>query len=256
MSPATPGVRTLVAALLALGSLQASPSRAEGIRLLYSSTVGDKAAYQMIMEGKTTVFVGDRTQSSSIKTEMFLTQNVAAFKDEVVTLKTKIDSGTINVNGQPSPIPMIGQEVVTDMKRNGTIVSNSGFQGLDLKSMQLVFPDKELNVNDSWTSNIPASANVPVELNVTYTVVGVEKIKDQDCVKIASKVRSGEKTTIEGLSLDVKADGNIYFAYKAGRMMKNDVRSQMNMILKRVVNNQEQRIITKMDMDMRMEYTY
>jgi hypothetical protein len=256
MSPATPGVRILLAALLALGSLHPSPSRAEGIRLLYSSTVNDKAAYQMIMEGKTTVFVGDRTQSSSIKTEMFLTQVVSAFKDEVISLKTKIDSGTINVNGQPSPIPMIGQEVLTDMKRNGTIISNSGFQGLDLKSMQLVFPDKEMNVNDSWTSSIPASSNVPVDLNVTYTVVGVEKIKDQDCVKIQSKVRSGKDTQIEGLSLDVKADGNIYFAYKAGRMMKNDVRSQMNMILKRVVNNQEQRIITKMDMDMRMEYTY
>jgi hypothetical protein len=39
-------------------------------------------------------------------------------------------------------------------------------------------------------------------------------------------------------------------------MMKNDVKSQMNMILKRVVNNQEQRIITKMDMDMRMEHQY
>ena len=256
MTPNTPGVRTLVVALLALGSLQASPSYSQGIRLQYSNTVGDKAAYQMIMEGKTTVFVGDRTQTSAIKTEMFLTQNVAALKDEIVTLKTKIDSGTINVNGQPSPIPMIGQEVVTDMRRDGTIVSNSGFQGLDLKSMQLVFPDKELNVNDSWNSNIPASANVPVDLNVTYTVVGVEKIKDQECVKIASKVRSGKDTQIEGLTLNVQADGNIYFAYKAGRMMKNDVKSQMNMILKRVVNNQEQRIITKMEMDMRMEYTY
>jgi hypothetical protein len=256
MSPLTPGVRILVAALLALGTIQASPSWAEGIKLQYSSTPGDKAAYQMLIEGKTTVFVGDRTQTSSIKTEMFLTQNVGAFNNGIITLKTKIDSGTINVNGQPSPIPMIGQEVVTDMKRDGTIVANSGFQGLDLKSMQLVFPDKELNVNDSWTSDIPATDNVPVDLKVTYTVVGVEKIKDQDCVKIQSKVRSGTTTKIEGLTLNVQADGNIYFAYKAGRMMKNDVKSQMNMILKRVVNNQEQRIITKMEMDMRMEYTY
>ena len=255
MSSLTPGVRTLVAAILALGTLQA-PVFAEGLRLQYSSNPGDKAAYQMLMEGKTTVFISDRQQTSSIKTEMFLTQLVSAFKDGIITLKTKIDSGTINVNGQPSPIPMIGQEVVTDMKRDGTIVANSGFQGLDLKSMQLVFPDKELNVNDSWNSDIPASQNVPVELKVTYTVVGVEKIKDQDCVKIASKVRSGPGTTIEGLTLNVQADGNIYFAYKAGRMMKNDVKSQMNMILKRVVNNQEQRIITKMEMDMRMEYTY
>ena len=36
----------------------------------------------------------------------------------------------------------------------------------------------------------------------------------------------------------------------------NEVKSQMNMILKRVVNNEEQRIITKMEMDMRMELQY
>src|SRR5438093_636593 len=115
MSCTIAGDRTLSRAILLLGLLTgfASGLRGEGIRLLYSSTAGDKSTYNMIMEGSTTVFVGDRTQKSSIKTEMFLTQSVAAFKEEVITLKTKIDSGSINVNGQPSPIPMIGQEVLT-----------------------------------------------------------------------------------------------------------------------------------------------
>jgi|GEM_PF-689907 len=258
MSRTAPGVRTFIAAILApmFFFANSNGARAEGIRLLYGCNAKDKATYQMVMEGSTTVFVGDRTQKSTIKTEMSLTQSVTDFKNDIVSLKTKIESGSINVNGQPSPIPMIGQEVVTDMKRNGSIVNTSGFQGLDLKSMQLVFPDKELNINDSWTSNLSATAQVPVPLNVTYKVIGVEKIKDQECVKISSSVRSGKQTSIEGLSLDVKADGHIYFAYKVGRMMRNDVKSQMNMILKRFVNNTEQRIITKMDMDMRMEYVY
>lgn len=248
-------LRAFVVAI-ALGLIVASPGAAQGIRLEYTKTQGDKATYQMIMDGSTTVYVGDRTQKSSLKTEMFLTQFVSAVKDGVVSLNTKIDSGSINVNGQVSPIPMIGQEVTTDMKPNGEIINTQGFSGIDFKSMQLVFPDRELQINDTWESNLKETSQVPVPLNVTYKVIGLEKIKDQDCVKIASTVRSGKKSAIEGLSLDVKADGNIYFAYKTGKMMKNEVKSQMNMILKRVVNNEEQRIITKMEMDMRMELQY
>jgi hypothetical protein len=93
-----------------------------------------------------------------------------------------------------------------------------------------------------------------VTLTATYKVLGVEKVKGRDCVKIASSVRSQKDSTIKGLSLDVKADGNIYFAHQEGKMMKNDVRSSMNMILKRVVNNVEERIITKMEMNMEMEH--
>jgi hypothetical protein len=39
-------------------------------------------------------------------------------------------------------------------------------------------------------------------------------------------------------------------------MVKNEVKSSMNMILKRVVNNKAESIITKMKMDMKMEWQY
>ena len=48
----------------------------------------------------------------------------------------------------------------------------------------------------------------------------------------------------------------IYFAFEDGMMVKNEVKSSMNMILKRVVNNKQERIITKMNMDMKMEWQY
>ena len=66
----------------------------------------------------------------------------------------------------------------------------------------------------------------------------------------------GSKSSIEGLSLDVKADGFIYFAYKKGKMIRNEVKSTMRMILKRVINNQPQSIITKMTMNMKMEHQF
>ncbi len=39
-------------------------------------------------------------------------------------------------------------------------------------------------------------------------------------------------------------------------MVKNDVKSNMEMVLKRVIDNQPQRIITRMRMDMQMELQY
>jgi hypothetical protein len=122
--------------------------------------------------------------------------------------------------------------------------------------MQLVFPDEELEIGSSWANSIPPSLQVPVALNVTYKIVGFQKVKGKDCIKILSEVRSGDSTTIEGLSLDVKADGIIYFAFEEGMMVKNEVKSSMNMILKRVINNKQERIITKMNMDMKMEWQY
>lgn len=231
-----------------------SPVRAEGVQLVYGGTPEAKSQYRMVMEGSTTVYVGDRTKKSAIKTEMYLTQSVIGVNEGVIELMTKIDSGKINVNGQTTPLPYIGQELKTGMKKNGEVVYADTIVPLDLKSMQLTFPTEPVDVGYEWENKIEPTTQVPVTLTATYKVLGVEKVKGRDCVKIASSVRSQKDSTIKGLSLDVKADGNIYFAHAEGKMMKNDVRSSMNMILKRVVNNVEERIITKMEMNMEMEH--
>jgi len=242
--------------LIALIGLSALPCvvAAQGVRLQYNSSEGDSASYRMVMDGKTQVFVNNQTQESNITTEMYVTQSIKGFKDGIVDLYTKIDSGQINVNGNISPIPYIGQQIRTGMKKNGEVVSNTGTVPIDINSMQFVFPDRELDIGDRWDSSTPPSAQVPVTLTVVYKIVGMEKIKGRDCVKIASRVRSDKDTQIRGLSLDVKADGNIYFAYNEGLMIKNSVDSRMTMVLKRVVNEKEEQIITKMNMKMGMEY--
>jgi hypothetical protein len=244
----------LAVAVLATAGLQA---QTKGVKLEYGSKVGDTSTYHLTMDGNTSVFVGDRNQKTAIRTEMYLTQKVDAFKEGVIDLMTKIDSGSVNVNGTTSLLPNVGQQVKTSLKKNGEIVSTSGFgPSINLNQMQLVFPDKELEVGSSWTSVMEPSPAVPVTLNVEYKVLGFEKIRDFDCIKMASSVRSGAKTTVEGLQLKVQADGSIYYAYKEGKMVKNDVKSTMEMILKRVIDNQPQSIITRMAMDMQMELQY
>ncbi|MBI4867604.1 MAG: hypothetical protein HY816_11685 [Candidatus Wallbacteria bacterium] len=248
-----------VVVVLAIAQLLSSGLQAQGkgVRLEYGSKVGDTSVYHLTMDGNTTVFVGDRTQKTQIRTEMYLTQKVEAFKEGVIDLMTKIDSGSINVNNQTSVLPNVGQTVKTSLKKNGEIVNSSGFgPNINLNQMQLVFPDQALEVGSSWKSTMEPSPAVPVTLEVEYKVLGFEKIRDFECIKLASSVRSGPKSTIEGLQLKVQADGNIYYAHKEGKMVKNDVKSTMEMILKRVIDNQPQSIITRMGMDMQMELQY
>jgi hypothetical protein len=242
---------------LGLGLLGAASAHA-GVVLRYKASPGDKASYQMVMEGSTTVFVGDRRQKTDLTTEIFLKQEVDEVADTgVIGLTTIIESGRINVNSVSSVIPNVGQRVKTEMHPNGAIINTVGMnQNLNLSQMQLIFPEKEVEVGSSWSNEIAPSLQVPVPLSVTYKIVGFETIKDFKCIKIVSEVRSGEKSKIEGLKLDVQADGVIYFAYEKGMMVKNEVKSSMNMILKRVVNNKAESIITKMKMDMKMEWQY
>ncbi len=54
----------------------------------------------------------------------------------------------------------------------------------------------------------------------------------------------------------MRADRSIYHACKEGKRVENDVESTMEMILKRVIDNQPQSIITRMAMDMQMELQY
>ncbi len=244
----------VVAAIL--GTVEAAPVAA-GVKLQYNLKPGEKDVYRVITEAKTAVFVGDREQHTSMQTEMIFTQRVIdVSKDGVITLLTSIDSGSITLNRKRSPLPNIGQKVVVDMKRDGEITGNSQYQLINLKNFQLVFPERELSIGDSWVNRIEPSVQVPVPLEVEYKILNFEKVKGYDCVKIASKVRSKGETTITGLGLNVKADGIIYFAYKEGKLIKNEVKSSLRMILKRVINNKPEQIITKISFNLRMEIQY
>ena len=245
----------IIMAVLGTLLLCANPLLA-GVKLRYSKKDRDSATYQVVMDGQTSVFVSEKSNKTSMRTEMFITQKVVDVQDDIVTQLTSIDSGVININGKQSPLPNVGQKSTTDIRTNGEIVSTSGFNQIDTKNMQLVFPEEEVKIGSSWGNTIKPNLQVPVPLNVTYKVLSFEKIKNFDCIKIASTVRSGKKSTIDGLTLNVKADGFIYFAYKEGKMIRNQVKSTMRMILKRVINNKAESIITKMTMNMKMEHQF
>lgn len=236
----------------ALASPVLISSASSNLQLAYGgiSGMGYKNTYRMTMAGGTTVLSQGRSQVSTIRTEMVLTQTCVPQSADQLSLTTKIDAGSISVNGTLSPIPMIGQVVGTTMTRDGTIITNSGYQGLDLKSMQLVLPRGPVAKGYHWEVNLPPSSSVPIALTVQYRIVDVEEQRGEVRARISSRVRSIGDSNVEGLTIQIVADGTIWFSCTRGMIISNDVDSRTSMTLLRVVKSVQQE--TRTDMTMRM----
>ena len=221
----------------------------------YKASKGEQTKYKMNMHGETTIYVEDQTQVTLIDNEMLLTQRVTEFdkKKSMITFQTRIDSGKMNINGVASPLPMIGQVLQTKMLTNGEVLSSIGAANQSLDNMQLVFPEKPVKKGSTWKTEIPANTQVPVPLIMRYKAIAFEKYKGRNCVKLATSIKSGKKSEIEGMSLELDAKGRIYFDVDKGQMVSNRVNSDMRMVLKRVIGGKNTSIITRKEMKVRLE---
>lgn len=252
MSVSSPRKGFLLASVVA-GVLMASPGEAlaKGIRLQYSDRVGEQVKYRMVMDAGASEADGtkDRTHTT-LRSELVVSQEVLASKQGVSRVRTRVDSGSLKADGLALPLPALGQELVADIKRNGEILAATDFAGLDMKNMQVVFPERELAVNDSWTMTIAPSPAVPVALKITYTVAGMEMLGGEECVKIKASVVSDKAVLAAGVSLDMKSEGEMLFNPRLGRMMKNEMRSRTNLVR---ASGPTDKVVTRMSNHIRME---
>lgn len=224
-----------------------------GVLLAYGDSLGRcDGSYRMAMNGSTTVLSQGRTQLSTIQTEMLLSQRSVKATTEHLSLETRIDAGTIVVNGAASPIPMIGRVVRTQMARDGTIVDHKGFSGLDLKSMQLVLPRSVVKRGHTWTVPVPATASVPIALEVQYSIERIVRLIGETRVQISSTVESVGPSTMGLGDLSVRARGEIWFSVERGLMLSNDVDSQMDFSQRKEAPDGDGVVRTIMTMSMRM----
>lgn len=246
--------RSLFISLLAAGfvTLGSGTAEAKGIRLQYSDRVGETVRYKMVMDAGASEFASGQNRTSSLRTEMVVSQQVLSAKDGVARVKTRVDSGSLDADGQPMAVSAVGQEVLADMKRSGEVVHAEDFVGLDVKNMQVVFPERELDQNDSWTVKIAPTPAMPIALNVTYTVAGTEQLAGEECVKIKASVVADKGTAPAGFALDLKSEGEMFFSPRLGRMVKNDMRSRSSMIRLAGINGSD-KTITRISNHIRME---
>lgn len=194
----------------------APPPSTPTFRLEYSTQVGLMNSYRMRMQGSTTISVpGRRPKVSSVDQTLDITQRIQRFDGGIITLLT-----------HPSPIGY-GQGMLVEMRPNGEVISADTIVPIDLKSMQLEFPLREVKIGDSWTSKIPPTNSVPVELTATYHIEGIDHYLGHPCVRIGTTVSSPNEALSGGMTVRVQASGRIHFDLIDRVVASNVVESSM-----------------------------
>jgi len=241
--------------VLLLVSVAFSAAAQEKVLLEYNPAPGTTAKYKMNIRGNTIVTAYKRAQRTNLETAMTIEQKVTGVdKDGNIDMATTILDGTITVNNTPTVLPNLGQIISVKMAKDGEIISSSGMdqQGGNFNQMQIKFPKEQVGVGSSWTSNIAPNPQLPIPMNVKYTVMGFEKVGGEECVKLQSEVSSAQGSA-GSINLDVKANGNIWFAYKKGIMIKNEVTSNMVMMMENDLGGgKKETIETRMNLSLTM----
>jgi len=244
----------VVVGVLFLVSLSLCSFAAEKVLLQYNPAPGTTVKYKMTIQGTTVVTAMQRAQKTNLETTMNLEQKVTGVdKSGNIEMVTTITDGTITVNDTPTPMPVNGQQIKVKMAKNGEVLESEGMeQQGNFNQMQIKFPTKPVGVGDGWDSTISPNPQLPIPLKVKYTVVGFETVDGHECVKLQSSVTSEQGDT-GSINLNVKADGKIWFAYKTGIMVKNEVVSNMVMVMENDLGGgKKEKIDTRMNLTLKM----
>lgn len=225
----------------------------EAVLLEYKPKPGTTVKYQMNIRGSTVVTAMQKAQKTDLETIMKVEQKVTGVdKNGNIEMTTTILEGTITVNNTPTPLPAVGQIIRVKMAKDGEILESEGMDQGNFNQMQVRFPNKPVKVGDSWNSEIQPNPQLPIPLKVKYTLVGFEKVDGYDCAVLQSNVTS-DQGQAGSINLNVKADGKIWFAYKEGIMVKNEVTSNMVMVMESDMGGgKKEKIDTRMNLVLKM----
>jgi hypothetical protein len=245
-------------AVLLLVSVALTAHAQGKVLLQYSPDAGTTTKYKMNIKGNTIVTAGEQKQQTNLETAMVIQQKVTG-KDKAgnIDMETAILEGKITVNGTPTTLPNVGEIITVKMAKDGTIISQSGMDqgGMNNNSMQIKFPSNPVGVGDTWTTKIEPNPQLPIPMETVYTVEGFEKIAGEDCVRLKSEVSTAKNNT-GSINLEVKANGKIWFAYKKGIMIQNEVVSNMLMVMQQDLGNgKKENITTRMKLSLKMGLT-
>lgn len=231
---------------------------AAGVKLQYDLKKGDSTKYRMKMKTTTSIGALGRVEKMDTDTEMHLVQRVID-RDEknVMYLLTSIENVKTIVNGTPvaDSINKQAEQVFTmHMEPSGKILDTQGLKTeMSMQQMQLAFPGEPVDIGKSWENILPPTEQSPTTLKMTYTVDKFEKSQGFDCVVIKSKVVSEASKGGVVSQLDVNATGQIFFAYKEGKIIKNAVTGTFGSVTNQVIEGKTEPIVTKVLVDLVMD---
>jgi len=224
-------VSIFILACLFIGS---SVFAQNAVKLEFKGMPQDVFRYEVTMEGTSSISAEGQTAENSMKVEMEIKQKVLKVAvDGTMDISTTITKGKSIVNNKEMPLPNVGATLLMKLTRRGQVLHVTGASdpAMNFKQMQIAFPEHPIRVGDSWTTKIDAGPQLPVPMEAKYTLVGFEKLNGYDCAKIRSVITVAPVNSGENMSLDVDANGVLYFAYKEGKMIKNVINTKMDMRL-------------------------
>ncbi|MBF0543700.1 MAG: hypothetical protein HQM08_04670 [Candidatus Riflebacteria bacterium] len=245
---------TVFLAVLFFMGVVIGASAQEKVLLQYNPKPGTTTKYKMNLQGTTVVTAMQRAQKTDLQTDMAIEQKITGVDPKGnVDMATTITEGSITVNGTPTPLPAVGQVIKVKMAKNGEVVSTEGMDNqTNFQNMQIKFPDHPVGTGESWETTINPNPQLPIPLKVKYTFLGLENSDGYECAKLQSVV-STDQGAAGSINLNVKANGKIWFAYKEGIMVKNEVVSTMNMVMENDMGGgKKEKIETRMNLNLKM----
>lgn len=228
----------------------------DALRLVFKGKAGDVNEYKVEMIGNSTVAAKGEAKSTDMNMNMTIRQKIMNISaDGTQDVSTTIINGKTFMGGEPVELPNVGTSLLMKITERGKVLNVTGKtpEDIDFKQMQVEFPAKKMKIGDSWSRRLKATAKFPVPMIAKYFIKGFSKVKGYDCVVIDSTINVDPNyVNEEKMELTVDASGKLYFAYKDGKMVKNEVKTLMDLTMKLETPDQPEPVKINMKMDLNM----
>lgn len=223
--------RSAVLPLLAL--LLAPSLRAAPIPLRYTYRAGEAAHYRLSMESRTAVQIGELSQETQLRTVLNLVQRtVAVGEDGIARVLTRVESGQVtDENGSRQMMPP--REATMRLNARGAVLDGMMPESR-LAPLRMVFPEEGVQIGSSWTASQPPSPEIPVPVQVRYTVVGFREYEERSCIEIQVRIQAAEASAVENpMQMGFQATGAMLFDFKEGLLIRSEIESDLELTLQR-----------------------
>lgn len=239
---------------LLLASLAASVSAAGAPSVLrFGWKPGLESKYRLVVDGRTTVTLGGRTDQTEMHSRLHLTQRVLAVKaDGSARILTRIESGKTR-RGRDRAQVMPPREGTMRMSARGVLLDGSALTA-GSSALQLIFPEGPIEVGSRWFNSLPPSDELPVPIHVRYTVLGLVRREGENCAQIAVQIASSKSSAVEApMRVEFEANGEMIFSLDRGVLLLSEVDSDLLMRWTQPGPDGPRPVATRTSFDMRLE---
>jgi hypothetical protein len=238
--------------LLLLGPVR--PAVAEPRELRFGWRSGLELRYRLAMDARTTVTLGERSSTSSLRTSLHLTQRILAVAaDGAARILTRVESGRTSSEDGPARV-MPPREGTMRMDARGNLLDGSLLEA-GVAPLQLVFPARPLAIGDSWYNSLPPSEEIPVPIRVRYTLVRPREESGLSCLELAILVESAAASAVDApMHLEVRGAGTVLFAPAEGILVSSRVSADLLLGFDQPTAEGLLPARARTSLDMRLEY--